>query len=154
MKEDKKEYYKKYYENHKNEHRKRTKKWKDENIELIKEYNRKNQKDRYDILKLDPNCKENWKLQKKKLRKNRRDFIDNYKKDKCCSKCNEKRYYLLDFHHLNPKEKDFNLGDATKYSIKKLENELEKCVFLCSNCHREFHFLEKQNNLTIEEYLK
>ena len=44
----------------------------------------------------------------------------------------------IDFHHLNPKEKSFNISDLTqiKVSPKKLIKEIEKCVPLCANCHR------------------
>jgi predicted HNH restriction endonuclease len=38
--------------------------------------------------------------------------------------------------------------------IKITTEELKKCIPICSNCHREFHYLEKQNNITIKEYLK
>ena len=43
----------------------------------------------------------------------------------------------LEFHHVNPEEKEFSLG-----SVKNLEDqltELKKCVMLCSNCHKGVH---------------
>lgn len=45
---------------------------------------------------------------------------------------------VYDFHHLDPTEKDFSIGkNALKFeSIKK---ELDKCILLCSNCHRKEH---------------
>ncbi len=95
-----------------------------------------------------------WNNQKKELNKKRRDFVENYKIYKCCIKCNDNRHYLLDFHHIQPENKKFNLGDATKYSIKKIEEEIKKCILLCRNCHSEFHYLEKQNNISIKDYLK
>lgn len=47
----------------------------------------------------------------------------------------------LDLHHINPEEKEFNIGDLRKKSLKwaKIEAELRKCTVLCSNCHRELH---------------
>lgn len=38
-------------------------------------------------------------------------------------------------------------------SLSKTLEEIEKCIPLCANCHREFHYLEKENNITIDEYL-
>lgn len=51
------------------------------------------------------------------------------------SKCKE----ALDFHHVNPNEKDFNISGSHSRSWEKIELELKKCVLLCANCHREIH---------------
>jgi hypothetical protein len=53
------------------------------------------------------------------------------------SKCND----ALEFHHIDPNEKDFGLGGA-RADIKnwnKLVEEVKKCILLCSICHREVH---------------
>ncbi len=59
-----------------------------------------------------------------------------------CSKCGyRKNLSALAFHHLDPKQKDFNL-DARALSNRKEEYiliELKKCVLLCNNCHAETH---------------
>lgn len=56
-----------------------------------------------------------------------------------CSVCQYDKYYgALEFHHLNPDEKDFNLS-RKNYSFEKLRPELDKCICVCSNCHREIH---------------
>jgi len=46
----------------------------------------------------------------------------------------------LEFHHLDPTKKDFGIS-AKGYSRswEKAKVEIEKCVLLCANCHREFH---------------
>lgn len=52
-------------------------------------------------------------------------------------KCNA----ALEFHHLDPNLKLFNL-DARNISGNTLEaaiKEAEKCILLCANCHREEH---------------
>lgn len=51
------------------------------------------------------------------------------------SKCKE----ALDFHHLDPSKKDFNISGSHARSWSKIEGELKKCVLLCANCHREIH---------------
>ena len=80
-------------------------------------------------------------------------LVDEYKQ-KGCQKCGEKRIYVLDCHHLDASTKLGNINDMIKSSGKeKLQKELNKCIVLCSNCHREFHFLERLNNITLEDYL-
>ena len=44
----------------------------------------------------------------------------------------------LEFHHLNPQEKDFTISGGTK-SFESLKPEIDKCILVCANCHREIH---------------
>lgn len=46
---------------------------------------------------------------------------------------------VYDFHHLDPKEKDFQISSAHCRSWEKIKKELDKCALLCSNCHRTRH---------------
>lgn len=46
----------------------------------------------------------------------------------------------LQFHHVNPKNKIFGIGDRRFENLEKLEKEAEKCVLLCANCHAEVEF--------------
>lgn len=63
----------------------------------------------------------------------------NYKGN-MCNLCSYNKYNgALEFHHLNTNNKDFNISDLRTYSWEKLKNELDKCVLLCANCHREIH---------------
>lgn len=66
-----------------------------------------------------------------------------YKGGKCqgegCgySKCVD----ALEFHHLDPKEKDFSISNTgVTRSWDKIKIEIDKCLLLCANCHREAHF--------------
>ena len=81
-------------------------------------------------------CVERWI--KKKI-----DAI-NYKGNKCvdCSlSYPEQPYVIFDFHHLNPLEKDVDWSKLRLKSDESIKKELDKCVILCSNCHRIRHHL-------------
>lgn len=48
-----------------------------------------------------------------------------------------------DFHHLDPTKKDLSLAQLVgSRSWERILVELEKCVMLCSNCHRVRHWKE------------
>ena len=72
-----------------------------------------------------------------------------------CAKCGDDRGYVLDFHHINPSEKDVEVSRmiSNNYKLDKVYDEIKKCICLCANCHREFHYLEKEKQITLEEYL-
>lgn len=59
----------------------------------------------------------------------------------CCVKCGYNKYQgALEFHHLDPKEKDFSISRVKSYSFSNaIKIELDKCVLVCSNCHKEIH---------------
>lgn len=63
----------------------------------------------------------------------------SYKGGRCevCGYC--KSLWALDFHHRDPKEKDFNLARMKTRSEELIRAELDKCTLLCANCHREEH---------------
>ena len=62
-----------------------------------------------------------------------------------CTRCGYNKYYgALEFHHLDPSEKDFNIGNCKSTSFEKVKKELDKCILVCSNCHREIHHELKQ----------
>jgi 5-methylcytosine-specific restriction endonuclease McrA len=57
-----------------------------------------------------------------------------------CEKCGYDKYDgALEFHHLDPSKKDFAISKKKARYIDKLKPELDKCILLCSNCHRELH---------------
>src|SRR2546423_131239 len=46
----------------------------------------------------------------------------------------------LEFHHLDPMQKDFGISHkGYTRSWEKVKEEADKCILLCANCHREFH---------------
>jgi hypothetical protein len=58
----------------------------------------------------------------------------------CCSLCGySKCVKALEFHHLDPSRKEFTISGSHSRSWGKIKNELDKCILLCANCHREKH---------------
>lgn len=97
-------------------------------------------------------CHSNYMKKQYQYKKN---IFEQQKAQQTCAKCGESRGYVLDFHHLDPSKKEETVARMTsnKYNVEDIQKEVDKCIVLCANCHREFHHFEKLNNLTIEEYL-
>lgn len=62
-----------------------------------------------------------------------------YKQAHPCVNCGEDDPVCLDFHHLDPSEKDFGIGQEIRRNWDNILTEINKCVVLCSNCHRKVH---------------
>lgn len=89
--------------------------------------------------------KDYYKDKAKKYRKEFYQWFLGIKKELKCTQCGEDRYWVLDFHHRDKKEKDYNIARLViACSKKKLLKELSKCDVVCSNCHRDLHY--KENN--------
>jgi hypothetical protein len=78
--------------------------------------------------------------------KKRKDFtiITKSIKSNGCAICGyNKCIGALDFHHVNPEDKKFKIDKAcVGRADKTVFNEIQKCIVLCSNCHREIHYNE------------
>jgi len=59
-------------------------------------------------------------------------------------KCNECGFVgcpaVYDFHHIDPKLKEFSIGSKRAEALDSIKDELDKCVLLCANCHRTLHY--------------
>jgi len=73
-----------------------------------------------------------------KRRRKIKTLAIEYKGGKC-EICGYKKYQgALDLHHKDPKKKDFGIADkGYTRSWEKIKAELDKCVLVCANCHRE-----------------
>jgi len=59
-----------------------------------------------------------------------------------CSECGYcKSLHAMDFHHKVPEEKDFAISAYSNLCWSRIVKELDKCILLCANCHRELHDL-------------
>ena len=53
---------------------------------------------------------------------------------------------MYDFHHENPLEKKFEIAPALDRNWDTILEEVDKCIMLCSNCHRLRHYNEDRGN--------
>jgi predicted HNH restriction endonuclease len=67
----------------------------------------------------------------------KRQEIAEWKRVRGCSVCGETEPWVLDMHHLDPTEKETQ--PAQSATLKTFLKEADKCVLLCSNCHRKVH---------------
>ena len=74
-----------------------------------------------------------------RTRKNKEAAV-KYKGGKCedCGLVTD-IYGVYDFHHLDPSKKEYAFGTKMK-KLESIKQELDKCVLLCSNCHRIRHY--------------
>jgi len=67
-----------------------------------------------------------------------------YKNTICCSKCGYSELNsALEFHHVDPNTKLMIISKYRGSSSKltdEIKHELDKCIILCANCHREEHY--------------
>ena len=72
---------------------------------------------------------------RKRIKKKAVDYLGGE-----CVDCKLKTHILnvYDFHHRDPKEKEFAFGKVN-HSFENLKSELDKCDLLCANCHRIRH---------------
>ena len=73
-----------------------------------------------------------------------KNMLINYKGGKCSICGYDKCQGALQFHHLDPNEKEFTLSQVnlndTDFSIEKMKKEVDKCILVCANCHSEIHY--------------
>ena len=80
----------------------------------------------------------------KRRREDKAKFMA-YKATLSCEHCGENHPAALDFHHVNPDPSNHKINELVKNRSYKLAyKEIEdKCIVLCSNCHRKHHHEER-----------
>ena len=118
-------YSKEYYKKNKDKYRESNKKWLEKNPGYWKTNYLNNVDARRDYAR--------------KREADRRKYISDIKTDSGCIICG---YNVcskaLEFHHIHG-GKEESVSQLARSSMDKLNAEIEKCVVLCSNCHRELH---------------
>ena len=73
-----------------------------------------------------------------KRRKKIKELTVEYKGGKCQICTYSKCIGALELHHIDPTKKSFGIGDkGYTRSWEKVRDEVDKCILLCANCHRE-----------------
>lgn len=70
------------------------------------------------------------------VREENRQNIFNFLKDKKCVDCKKNNILVLEFDHIDPSLKSFNVTDSLDSSWKTILKEIEKCEIRCCNCHK------------------
>lgn len=52
-----------------------------------------------------------------------------------CIDCGNDDLEVLEFDHLDPSEKKYNVSEMLAFPWRTIQAEIDKCVVLCSNCH-------------------
>lgn len=84
------------------------------------------------------NKDEIYKRKKERIKKKREEF--RILLGGKCSKCGYKKcFQALEFHHKSGKKEEHLSLMIKNFSKQKSLKEIEKCILLCANCHRELH---------------
>lgn len=81
-----------------------------------------------------------------KRRKKLKIMSVEYKGGKCQICSYDKCIEALEFHHKDSNQKDFGVSKGPTYSWVKVKSEIDKCILLCANCHREIHMENRIKN--------
>lgn len=80
------------------------------------------------------------KMAVQRRRRHLREKAVEYKGSKCFICGYQKCIKALEFHHLTSDDKNFGLSArGVTRAWEKVKKELDKCILVCANCHRELH---------------
>ena len=75
-------------------------------------------------------------LSNKRSRKRNAEFIRNIKENNPCSDCGKYyAYYVMHFDHIFEKNGSIANMARASLSLKRIQQEIDGCELVCSNCH-------------------
>ena len=85
-----------------------------------------------------------------------REWFALFKSTLKCTVCGEDRSATLDFHHVTPTNTNKKVHKLVSdgHTKTRILKEIDKCVVLCSNCHRVHHEEERKNKKLVATFLK
>lgn len=90
----------------------------------------------------------------RRLRARNREFLKKVKESTPCMDCNKSYpFYVMHFDHIF--EKNGSIADLSRasVSIERLQQEIDKCELVCSNCHAIRTFERSQGDEDMSEWL-
>lgn len=70
-----------------------------------------------------------------------------------CERCGYSKYTeVMEFHHIDPSQKDFQLSSRMSFAFDAIIKEAEKCMMLCPTCHREVHIELKTDSAEVTQW--
>lgn len=87
------------------------------------------------------NNKEYFYHRTKERRKKKTEWLQSFLSSRACVSCGETAPECLDFHHVDPSTKEGMVTEMINSlrGFDRIKEEMEKCIILCSNCHRKVH---------------
>ena len=81
---------------------------------------------------------------KKKIQRNK-GYVKEYLQSHPCVDCGEEDIIVLEFDHINRLSKFKTICQLVNksYSLKAIQDEIDKCQVRCANCHRRKSYLNK-----------
>ena len=141
-KEKRRAYNKKYYEDNKENKAAYHKQYRQDNKEKKAAYQKQYYEDN----------KEKALAYQKQYHANNKEGIDNkrytrnleifkYKGGECahCKLREPDHLEIYDYHHIDPSTKLYSVSNMMNGPMDRLIAEVDKCLLLCSNCHRKEH---------------
>jgi len=86
---------------------------------------------------------QNVKTRKYRVRDEARQFVLDYLSTHPCSECGESDPVVLEFHHIEGKDKDISHMVVDGRSLAAIQVEIERCRVVCANCHRRITARER-----------
>lgn len=91
----------------------------------------------------------------KRCQKRKKQNIVNLFGGKCSLCGYNKCLNALEFHHLDKNEKEEEpTYIIMRWSFERAKKELDKCILVCSNCHREIHAEEYDLNINLRTFVR
>lgn len=80
-------------------------------------------------------------------------FVNGYLAEHPCTMCGNTDIRVLQFHHINPKDKLHTVSSMVSrgMTVSAIKREIEKTIVLCASCHIIHHWEEREQQRLVRE---